>query len=494
MFERISPERAGISSENILYFIKELEKYQLNTHSLILAKGNNIISETYYAPFHKDFKHRLYSVSKSFVSVALGLLIEDGKVSLDDKFIKFFPEYITEDECDEFLAEMTIRDALRMETCNDRPIDWFHRFTDDRTKLYFETKNTYIPGTLFYYDSPASYMMNVIVEKITGKPFLEFMKDRFLREIGFSEDSYCLKCPGGYSFGDSGVMCSARDLLTFARFVMNGGTWEGKRYMNEEYLKEASSYQVANSLYDIFSHSTLGYGYQIWQAPDGGFAFLGMGDQLAICDRKRDFIMIINSDNQGSTNSKFIIYHSLYEDIIEKLGEPLAEDPDAYNELLQYESTRRLNGLGDAKYSPAAEKISGRTYTLSENPMGIKTIRFEFDSNGGTIYYLNAQGCKAIGFGWGENVFQTFPQTGYSDMIAGAPCPGNTYECAASGGWLEEKKLHIKVQAIDKYFGTLHMAFSFKDSRIVVKMEKVAEAFFEEYQGIALGETEENPF
>jgi len=490
MFERISPEAAGISSKNILYFIKELEKYKLNTHSIVMARGNNIISETYYAPFHKDFKHRMYSVSKSFVSVAVGLLVDDGVISLDDKFIKYFPEYVNDENCDEYLAEMTIRDALKMETCMALQLDWFHEFTDDRTKLYFQWKKRYIPGTIYRYDSPVSYMLNVIVEKLTGKPFLEFMKDRFLRDIGFSEDAYCLECPGGHSFGDSGVMCSTRDLLTFARFVMNGGTWEGKRYMKEDYLKEASSFHVANSIYDIFSHSSIGYGYQIWQAPDGGFAFIGMGDQFAICDRKRDFILTINSDNQGNTNSRFILYHALYEDIIEKLGEPLPEDPEAYNELLQYESTRKLNALDDEKYSPLAEKISGKTYILSENPMGITKLRFDLDSDGGTMYYTNAQGDKAITFGWGENRFQTFPQTGYSDMIAGKLCPGNAYHCAAAGGWLEPSKLHIKVQAIDKYFGTLHMAFSFKDSRVVVVMEKVAEAFFEEYSGIAMGKQE----
>ena len=82
MFERISPEQAGISSEAILNYIKTLEEYNLNTHSLILARGNSIISETHYAPFCRDFKHRMYSVSKSFVGIAIGLLIDEAKCRL----------------------------------------------------------------------------------------------------------------------------------------------------------------------------------------------------------------------------------------------------------------------------------------------------------------------------------------------------------------------------------------------------------------------------
>ena len=487
MFERISPEKAGISSKKVLGFIKTLEKYNFNTHSLILARGNCIISECYYAPFHKDFLHRMYSVSKSFVSIAIGLLAEDNLLSLDDKFIKYFPEYTDPKKCSKFLSEMTIKEALTMETCNAGQLDWFHCATDDRTKLYFEWKPDYMSGSLFRYDSPVSYMLCVIAEKLSGKPFLEFLKERFLIDIGFSKNSYCLKCPGGHSFGDSGVMCTSLDLLRFARFVMNGGVWEGKRYMNEDYLKSATSKQVANSIYGDYSYSSFGYGYQIWCAPDGGFAFIGMGDQFAICDRTHDFIMIINSDNQGNSNSRFILYHALYEDIIGNLGDPLPEDKEAFDELKNYETSRKLNFAKGALSSSFSKELSGSLYSLAKNDMEIENISFEFEDKKGIIYYTNAQGKKQLKFGFGYNEFQKFPQTGYSDMTAGAPSPGNMYDCAVSGEWLEPKKLHLKIQAIDKYFGILDMVFSFKGDGISVVMEKTAEAFFEEYKGHAAG-------
>lgn len=69
MFECISPEKAGISSEKVLKFIKTLDTYNFCTHSLIMARGKKIFAEAYYAPFHKKFKHRMYSVSKSFVEL-----------------------------------------------------------------------------------------------------------------------------------------------------------------------------------------------------------------------------------------------------------------------------------------------------------------------------------------------------------------------------------------------------------------------------------------
>ncbi len=489
MFERISPEKAGISSRAVVKFIKTLEKYKLNVHSIIMSRGDNIFSETYFAPFNKDFKHRMYSVSKSFVSVAIGLMIEDGKLSLDDKLVDFFPEYKNDKEND-LLREMTIRDSLRMCSCKTAGTNWFTCGTSDRSEVYFREPADKIPGTIWRYDSPGSYMLGVIVEKLTGKTFIEVLKERFLVDCGFCKDSYCLQAVGGRAWGDSAVMCTSRDLLTFARFVANKGTWNGKRYMNAEYLEEACSNLASNSNRAYNRFDCLGYGYQVWKAPRDGFAFIGMGDQFAIYDPMTDFLFVINSDNQGSSISQYVLYHALYEIIVEKLSDtPLPEDEAAYAELKELENTRVLNFARGETTSEFAKEIDGVTYQLSDNRMGISEFTFKFSKDGseGVLCYTNKQGYKELGFGLGKNVFGKFPEEGYSDMVGTVGVPGHKYDCAVSAEWLEAKKLHLKVQVIDKYFGTLNMAFSFKDERVCVQMEKCAEAFLNEYYGFATG-------
>ena len=166
-FEYVTPEQAGISSAKVLKFIKTLEKYNMCTHSFIMARGNKIFAEGYYAPFHKDFKHRMYSISKSFVAIAVGLAVEDGLLSLDDKMVKFFPEYANE-HTNELLENMTIREMLTMETCKGKHTDWFRSGTKDRCEVYFREPADRVSGTFFTYDSPGSFMFNVIVEKLTG--------------------------------------------------------------------------------------------------------------------------------------------------------------------------------------------------------------------------------------------------------------------------------------------------------------------------------------
>ena len=489
MFNKITPEQAGISSRNILDFLRTLDQYGFSTHDVIMARGNDIFFECYYKPFDKDFKHRLYSSSKSFVAIAIGLAIDDGLLSLDDKFIKFFPEAQNEN-LDDYLAQTTIRDMLTMSTSMQRGVDWFGRRPDDRVPIYFMKKSDKIPGTIYEYDSSGSYMLGVIVERLTGKPFLKYMQEKFLDDIGFSKDAYCIQSPGGYSFADSGVVCTARDFLAVARFTMNKGEWNGKQYMSREFLEDATSRLVdnQNGFYQGGFHG-YGYGYQIWKTPRDGFLFTGMGGQYAICDPKTDTIIIMNSDNQFNPYSETVTFHEIYKNIFPAIGEPLAEDKEAQKELEDYVGGLELMSLKDDSlgFGAFAEKVNGVTYRFDRSQTEIEYMRLDFQGDKGTITYLTPRGEKVLPFGMGYNIFGLFPEKGYPNMIATKCEPGHQYQCAASATWVEEQKLKIKVQIIDNYFGNATFILSFKDDKVTMWITKNAEAFMYEYNVFATG-------
>ena len=481
-----TPEKAGISSADVLNFYKFIDGCHLSTHSVVMARGDEIFTECYYEPFDEHFLHRMYSVSKSFVSIAVGFCEQDGLLSLDDPMAKYFEEYLA-DKPEEFRPTSTIRELLRMETTIEEPINWFRTGCQDRTAVYFDKSADKYPNTLFKYDSPGSYMLCVIVEKVTGKPFLKYLQEKVLDDIGFSKDAYCIKAPGGHSFGDSGVMCTARDLLLFARFVLNKGVWNGKRYLNAEYIEKAIDMQASNNDMGFMRHDGFGYGYQFWGAPDGCFAMLGMGNQIALCDPKHDFIFVINSDNQGHQYSYEHIFMALYLNVIRKLSdvESLPENEAAKAELDAYLKNKKLFCLNEAKESPFSAKINGKIFDCDENPMCIKWFRLDFEGDKGSFTYENAQGEKTFQFGFGYNIFEKFPQDNYSDMVATIPEPGHRYAAAFSADWPEEQKLRVRVQIIDKYFGNLGIVFGFRDENTVsVRMTKKAEAFLREYEGI----------
>lgn len=474
-----TPEQMGISSKHVLNFYKELDARHLSTHSVILSRGNDFFSECYYAPFHKDFKHRMYSTSKSFVSVAIGFCEQDGLLSLDEPLHKFFPEHPP-------VHDVTVREMLQMKTTLDKSGGWFKTVTQDRVPYYFEKEPQKLSDTLFRYDSAGSFMLGVIVEKLTGKPFLKYLQEKVLDDIGFSKDAYCLQCPSGHSWGDSGIMCTTRDLWLFARFVLNKGTWNGKRYLNEEYLTKATDCCVPINAFGFTNmHSVHGYGYQFWGAPNACFATKGMGGQLSLCDPAHDFIFVMNADNQGNDIYYEQIYRALFDNIIQNIGQPLPEDPAAKAELDAYLVDRKLFCLQGPDSSPFVKKVHGKHFVCNDNPAGIKWFRLDFDGNEGTFTYENATGKKTMTFGFGHNVFHKFPEEGYADMVGNISVPGHKYDAAFSADWPGEKTLRVRVQIIDKYFGNLGILFGFRDKNsVTVRMEKKAEAFLKEYEGL----------
>jgi hypothetical protein len=324
------------------------------------------------------------------------------------------------------------------------------------------------------------------VEKLSGKKLFDYLNEKIFSELGTFKTATILKTPCGDSWGDSALVCTSRDMASFARFVMNYGTWNGKRLMNEAYLRKATTKQVGNQRSGFVQYESHGYGYQIWMTEQNGFSFNGMGGQYTICVPEKDFIFVCTGDNQGYTNFSEIIFSAVFDKIVDNLGDkPLPEDPAAYNALTEATRDLKLRAAKGDLTSPYAEKINGREYTCGSNPMGITKFSFHFfEDKPCEFRYNNKQGDKTIYFKMGENHFGKFPQLGYSNEIGGQrTTDGFMYDCAASAAWDDAAKLKLYVQVIDRYFGTLYMLFAFKGDEVAVNMVKSAEDFFGEYAG-----------
>lgn len=482
-----APEKLGIKSEWIKEYIESLENLGLCTHDLIIMRHDQIVFENYWAPFHKDYLHRMYSVTKSYVALAIGCLCEEGKISLDDPIIKYFPKEM-ENQPDENMRNQTIRHMLMMATAKQDK-GWFMPRCEDRVQRYFDNDNHSKPsGTFWQYDSSGSFVMGALVERVTGKTLMEYLREKILDKIGFSKEAYMLKCPGGHSWGDSSLICRATDLLKTAQFLMHKGNWNGEQLLNEKFVTDATSKLIDNNVSGINSWRTQGYGYQIWQTYDKSFAFYGMGCQFAIGVPHKDIIMVYNGDNQGIDEAQKVILENFFNMIVRRVDREEVEET-GYDDLMAYAKTLKLHVVPGEKHTKMADKINNVTYKMTENPMGITKMKFSFDGDKGVLYYTNAQGDKEIPFGIGENEFSIFPQAGYSDEV-GSKASDKLYKCATSAAWVSDSQLFLKVQIIDTYFGILHMSVGFRDDKIGVYMEKTAEDFLNEYSGYAGGEME----
>ena len=495
MMEHVTPESVGISSSDIKKYISILENSHLSTHSIIMMRHGKIFYENYYEPFTKDYLHRMYSVSKSFVSIAIGFLNQDGLIDLDKPVSAYLPDDITSYAFDE-IKNQTIKDMLTMRTAKTDITDrWFSRKPKDRLRDYFEYTSPQkggvpkIPGTIFDYDSPGSFVLCAIAERISGKKLMDYLREKLFDKIGVSKKAYCLSCPGGHSWGDSAVMCTARDLARVTQFMLNGGSWEGEQILNREYAFTATSNLVDSDRTGHLLPSGYGYGYLFWRTVGNSFYLNGMGAQYGIAIPDKDMVFVINSDNQGHPNASTIIINRFFEEIADKASDiPLCENENSLMELKEYSSKLKLFAFGGGVKNNVADVINNKVFIMQENPMCISKMSFSFDGDEAKMSYTNKQGDKVLKFGIDKNVFDTFPQEGYSNMIATVYEPGNYYKCAASAKWTHSHSLAILVQVIDKYFGRLHIKIGFTDdNRISVLMNKVAEDFMDEYVGYAEG-------
>ena len=465
----------GIPQETIRRFLRGLESFGINMHSTILWRDDQILFERYWEPFTADTPHRMYSVTKSFVSIAIGLLLEEGKLRLDDPIVQYFPDKLPED-VPELLKRQTIRDMLAMRTCFAHG-DWFTPGVVDRCAFYFSLTPDKPSGTLFHYDSTGSYILGVLVERLSGMPLLDYLKCKVLDRIGGFENAQMLKTPDGTSWGDSALICTPRALLNFARLIMNGGSWAGEQLIPAEYIKEATATQAVNSLDGEIDFDHFGYGYQIWRYRRKCFFFYGMGGQFAICVPELNFIFVCTGDNQLADSMRHHdLFHLLFDVLVEAMNPESLDDPEPEPQL------RIARGAAHAEWEAA---LNGREYTCDSNPMGITRFRLDFSGDTGVFDYTNAQGHKRLPFGLGKNVFGHFPQLGYSNEFGNVhEEDGFMYKCAASAGWLDARTLQIRTQIIDRYFGQLVITFGFTDDGFVgVRMVKAGEDFLNEYDG-----------
>lgn len=483
MFEKISPEQAGIKSESLIKLVNTLNSKGLNTHSMLMMKGDKVFFETYFKPFSQDYLHRFYSQTKSYVGIAIGLLEEEGKLCLDDPIIKYFPEYFVDFEPNEYLKKQTIRHMLEMRTAKQFENSWFYLEDDDRVSLYFKGKFNRPSGCYWEYDSDGSQVLCVLVEKLSGKKLLDYLKGKLFNKMGTFQNAYALLTPTGYTWGDSAFIGTLRDQASFGYLLLNEGNFKGEQLINKEYVKKATSNLVNNNENFFYNHHNYGYGYQIWHLKGNDFMTTGMGDQLTMVFKDKGLIFAIHSSNQGSPLSRDAIIDEVYKVVDSMTESSLEENKKANAELEKLCASQELRHLDYGVSSSIEDKINGAKYVCEENQMGIKEFSLSFSGNTGTFAYENGQGKKEIHFGRGFNVFETFPQEGYSNMVGKEVTKGYFYKCANSAAWIDNERFKIEVEIIDKYFGNLIIFFGFSEDKVFVRMKKNAEYFLREYFG-----------
>lgn len=472
IFETAKPETTGIESAWIKNFLDRLEGYNLPIHSFLLLKDDKLIAETYYAPYEADTQHRMFSITKSFVSIAIGLLAEEGKLSLDDRIVSFFPEKLPEGEISPYLSELTIRNMLMMATCH-RMTTYKAPGVTDWVGSFFTTQPSHMPGTTFSYDTSSTHTLCALVEKLTGMKLLDYLRVKFLDDIGFSEDAYVMAAPGGESLGGSGLVCTSMDLLKFMYVIVKGGKVEDRQLLPADYVREATTCQI-----DTYGKSNTweemqGYGYQFWRTTHNGYCCYGMGGQYACYYPEQNLLFITTADTQSRAGGTQLIFDAFYQEIYDKIGMAVSA---VDCELTEYLNSRELFAVLGERTSNMLPKVNGVKYLLDENKAGFLWMELSMEESEGRLRYETGEGVFELPFGMGCNKVVSFPKYEYKAVVSGAFRDANTFL--------------IKSHIVDECIGSVTIQLVFKDDRITVLMRKFEETMFNEFDGFISGRKE----
>ncbi len=474
-FVEAAPEVVGIPSQGIINFMNQLAEKQIAMHSIIIVRHGKIVTETYYSPYQRDTLHRMFSVTKSFTALAIGLLESEGKLTLDDRIIDHFPEKLP-DQIHPYIAEITIRDMLKMATAHARTA--FKNSSDpDWVKAFFLVEPSHLPGAVFSYDTSSSHTLAALVEKLSGMPMLDYLRVKFLDEIGFSKDAYIVPDPMGIAQGGSGLMSRPIDLAKVAWIVLREGEYRGKQYLPREFIKDATSRQIDTSVRGGNLDERQGYGYQFWRTRNNGYAMFGMGGQLAVCFPEHDLLLVTTADTQEHPTGVPAIYDAFFNHVLNNLSDqPLPPNLDAHAKLQALINSNQIQPLTGIEGASVPDGVNFRNYLFEENPLGLRQLRLEINGELGKLNFTNRSGNQELAFGLERLVESSFPHY--------------QYRCATSAAWIASDTLIIKSHVIDEEIGMITIQLVFRGDTVTVLMKKVIGTAFNEFAGFVSGRAE----
>ena len=402
-FVRATPESQGISSDLFAALLRELDASKdTEMHHFMALRHGKVICECNFAPYPKGMWHITHSMCKSITGMAIGMLIEEGKLKLDENIYDIFPDHINAFS-KIFRPVITVENLLTMTsgvTFNESGIvsgnDWLGSFLNASVNGK--------PGTEFQYNSLNTYVLSAIVTKRTGETLTEYLTPRLFAPLGITK-YYWETCPKGITKGGWGLFLCAEDMAKLGQLYLQRGKWNGQQLVSEYWIEISTARHLKTQ------NDTYGYGYQLWmeQRP-GSFEYNGMLGQNVIIYPDMDMVLITNAGNKEMFQDCIML------NIIRKYfpvnyhpADVLPENPLSYSllkrlcgELENGENNNRSTSLrgrwkrnvvsrrkhSDKKYSyrisAAVDRpsdhhsfmraVSGRTYVMEQQNIGIAPL------------------------------------------------------------------------------------------------------------------------
>jgi CubicO group peptidase (beta-lactamase class C family) len=441
---RSSPEAQGVSSSAVLSFVEAADKDIDSMNSFMLLRHGHVLAEGWWSPYQAEAPHALYSLSKSFTSTAVGLAIAEGKLSLDDEVLKFFPDDAPSEPSNNLKA-MRVSDLLRMSTG--------HQSEPPRTSEQPWTKSflaqgvPFKPGTHFLYNTSGTYMLSAIVQKATGMTVLDYLRPRLFAPLGIEQPTWEAS-PQGITAGGFGLSIRTEDIARFGQLYLQRGKWQGKQLVPAAWVEAATARQTSNGS-NPKSDWDQGYGYQFWRCRHGAYRGDGAFGQYCVVLPEQDAVLVITSGVKDMQAVLNLVWDKLLPAMKPSSLPPNDEAGRKLRHTLKGLSLRPQQGSG------TAAKVSGKQYVFPANQRKLEAITLAGDGKDGDVTLVTRLGGVEQRIACGRGAWR-------KGRLAWGPLP--MQPAAASGAWTADGTFTAKLCFYETPFIiTLRLKFSGKE-------------------------------
>lgn len=448
---RSQPETEGVSSSNILKFLEAVDTSRHELHSFMFLRHGKVVAEGWWEPYGPELVHTMYSTSKSFTSTAIGFAVADSLLTVEDKVISFFPEFLP-DSVSDYLAALTVKDLLTMSVGQD-PDPTLKIPADSLwVKGFFETPVLNEPGSVFLYNSMATYMLSAIVTRVTGEKVIDYLQPRLFEPLGISGIDWETD-PAGYNTGGWGLRLKTEDMAKFGQFLLQKGKWDGKQVLPGEWVEEATTFKIQQRpdlpAEDRAKSDWLqGYCYQFWRCRYNAFRADGAFGQYIIVMPDQDAVIAITSETPDMQGVLDLVWSLLLPAMSDSA---MPADPLALAEL-----NEKLSGLQIAAPAPAstgtfAADLTGKTYRLDSNIRNATSLTFQITEGQAKVVFGSANTSDTLAMGNGKWVFSQTSRKGpylvarAKNSLEGLP----PFKVAAAYTWQSDSTLELTLRYIE---------------------------------------------
>ena len=461
-FERSTPEAEGVPSGALIALMDSLMALpKTDIHSVMVLRHGKVIAEMYPEPFAPEYRHTMFSCSKTFVGAAVGLAISENRLRLTDRVASFFPDQLP-DSISPNLAAMTVRNLLNM-TSGVTP-DW--KMREGRTDWIkgYLGKDIKTPGEHFDYDSMSSYILSAIVQKVTGMKLLDYLRLKLFDPMHITDVSWEVS-PEGVNTGGWGVYLQSESLAKLGQLLLNRGMWEGKRLLPADWVDLMMAKQSDTGSFGY------GYGYHMWLCEyPGAVRVDGALGQYALIIPDKDMVIVITECSiiDGITQRRLV-----WNRLLPAVGdEPLTPGKD-YKRLLKKQSSYQLPVVQGKANSPLARQYANKSIMLKPNKLGWQSLRLQFKPKEVIMTVTQADGLEYdLPFGykqWEKTSIDAYPPYSIEAKGRFTGIEGPFY-VAGSYAWPSTTTLELKAHYVN-WISALNLIFRFDggDVHLAVK-------------------------